>query len=378
MQKHSNRHIAGRLFAALLAVCLLASCDKYENPYSFVWEQTYGQGSALAVVVTPDSGFVACGYEEDSPYLVKLSSAKEIDFETSSAITGRFTSVIADTSGYIVAGSSEGNLLLTRFDKQGATVWDTLITASYPIEVANISITGNNEYLVVASASADSIKSVVCGLLFAAFDGEGNVLKSSEIVETTSIFSEGCAVDGDGNIYLTITRRYGNRNSTAGAAKFNSDWYKIWETYLYNNPNFGAETIDVIYDGGVVYLSGRTETIHDEVMVNNSFMVALSPDNGVDIWKSYRERYNTGMRLAMTTDNRLLMLNRNCFVVSVADAADGSDAGIIRMFDACDSFSSTEKATSFCFNNRGNLLVAGSKGGTIFLAEKSIEQIDEY
>ena len=113
-------------------------------------------------------------------------------------------------------------------------------------------------------------------------------------------------------------------------------------------------------------------------MVNNSFVVALNPSSGVDIWKSYREKSNTGVDVTMVPDLGLLVLNRNCFVASLADPVDGTDMGKIRMFNGCDSYSTTEIGASVKVYYDQSLLIGGARGGSIFVALKGTDLIDEF
>jgi hypothetical protein len=65
------------------------------------------------------------------------------------------------------------------------------------------------------------------------------------------------------------------------------------------------------------------------------------------------------------------MLNTSCFIVSIANPEDGSDAGKIRMFEVCDSKETDAFGRDLDLNYDGNILVAGSKGGSYYMALKS-------
>ncbi len=357
---------------------LIVACDRDENRYVFIWDQTFGPGTALDVSMAADSGIVACGISSGKPFLKKITRGKVVRVDYTMEREGSFFSCWSDTSSFVVAGSSQGSLLLARIDKLGELVWDTLVDASFTIDMASLAPTGDNSFLAVASASADSLRDGVSGLLFVGFDIDGNIVSSDELVETTSIFAEGMTTDDNGNIYLPMTRRYGDDNPTAGAARFSRELHKIWECDLYNNPDYGAAAKDVVFEDGVLYMTGRTGTLREDQVVNNSFIVALNASDGTDIWKSYRDKSNTGVDITVVPDLGVLALNRNCFIASLADPADGTDLGKIRMFNACDSYSTTEKGASVKVYFDQNLLIGGSRGGSVFVALKGTGVIDEF
>lgn len=373
-----NRILLIRIVFPMLVFSLLTACNKDENRYVFIWDQTFGPGSALDVAMAADSGIVVCGTSSGNPFLKKITRGKVVRVDYTMERAGSFTSCWSDTASFVVAGSSQGSLLLAKIDKMGELVWDTLIDASFYIDVASMARKNDDTFVVVGSARVDSLRDGVSGLLFVEFDIDGNFAFTKELVETTSIFAEGMAMDGNGNIYLPMTRRWGDDNPTAGAAKFSAELHKIWESELYNNPNYGAASMDIEYDDGMLYMTGRTETLRKEEVVNNSFVVALNPSSGVDIWKSYRENSNTGVDVTMVPDLGLLVLNKNCFVASLADPVDGTDLGKIRMFNGCDSYSTTEIGASVKVYYDQSLLIGGARGGSIFVALKGTDLIDEF
>ena len=373
-----SRRLLVRFFLPVLVFSLFVACDRDEDRYVFIWDKTFGPGTALDVSMAADSGIVACGISSGKPLLLKITRGKVVRVNYTMEREGSFSSCWSDTSSFIVAGSSQGSLLLARIDKHGELLWDTLINASFDIDVASLVQKSDKSFLALGSASVDSLRDGVSGLLFVGFDMDGNVVSSDELVETTSIFSRGMTTDGNGNIYLPMTRKYGDHNPTAGAAKFSGELHKIWENELYNNPNYGAAAMDIVFDDGVLYMTGRTETLRDEQVVNNSFIVALNPSTGTDIWKSYREKSNTGIDILVVPELGVLALNRNCFIASLADPLDGTDLGKIRMFNACDSYSNTEQGASVKVYYDQSLLIGGSRGGSVFVALKGTDVIDEF
>ena len=123
---------------------------------------------------------------------------------------------------------------------------------------------------------------------------------------------------------------------------------------------------------------GNTETSLGENIVNNSFVVSLKATNGQQNWKKYCEKSNNGVGVALDDEGKLYLQNSNCFVVSVLNTNDGENVGIIRMFDACDSYDTNAFGTTIDMCQDGNLIIGGSKSSSFFLALKSTEVVELY
>ena len=99
---------------------------------------------------------------------------------------------------------------------------------------------------------------------------------------------------------------------------------------------------------------------------DNTFSAKL--DNaGTVKWKKYLESSNSGSSVRIDENGQLLMLNHNCFIINILNPVDGSAAGIIRTFDACDAKNTDAFGQDFDINYDGNLIMAGSKGGGFYL-----------
>ncbi|MCK7534771.1 MAG: hypothetical protein MZV63_29105 [Marinilabiliales bacterium] len=85
----------------------------------------------------------------------------------------------------------------------------------------------------------------------------------------------------------------------ASVAKYNSNIQKLWETDLYNNPDFTAGCYDAIPDAsGNVYVTGRMEAANASGTLNNSYLASLTR-LGVINWKKYIENSNSGSALQL-------------------------------------------------------------------------------
>jgi hypothetical protein len=352
-----------------LLVIILVSCKKEDD--NIIWQRSFGQGNAFFIETAPDSGILSCGTTMGKPYLVKLARDKSVATDYSSDRNGLFSAVWSDTVCFIAAGSSSGKMLLTRIDKSGNKVWDTTIVAGFYLDITSLVHTGNGNFLAVGSASPDSSDNGASGILFIRFDTTGSVIENKEITGTDFVSASNAAVDGSGNIYLPLTRKTGSQKPKALVAKYNSDIQKLWETELYNNPNFSAACYDAVVDeSGSVYATGKTEAANESGTLDNSFLATLSSSGAVG-WKKYLENSNSGSAVIINDSEGLMMLNRNCFIIRKADVLDGSEAGTIRMFSECDSYTTDAFASDMSFYYDGNILTAGSLGGNFFLALKS-------
>ncbi|HUX58383.1 MAG TPA: hypothetical protein VMV77_15540 [Bacteroidales bacterium] len=352
-----------------ILIILLSSCRKSES--DFIWEKSYGKGEALFITTSPDSGFIACGDMEGKPYLLRLNKNRNLIVDFSGENPGLFSSVWFDTSGYTTAGNSEGKMLLMHHSPEGNKLWEKTFDSSFKIDFTNLFYTGNGNLLAVATASPDSSDSGATGLLFVRFDTTGQILTESSILETNFVAASGAFVDNEGNIFLAITRKTASDKQKSSVAKFNNLFQKLWETKLYNNPGFGAASIAINLDGsGNVYVAGKTELSTEDGVLNNSFLASLT-DAGLVRWKKYLENSNSGFAIIFDEMENLMMLNRNCFIINLANPGDGTEAGRIRMFSLCDSYNTDAFGSGIVINYDENILVAGTRGGNFYLALKS-------
>jgi len=356
-----------RLPVLISILLLVFSCKKETSDAK--WERIFGQGNALFVESSPDSGIIACGTLDNKPYLIKLSKDNKMQADYKSEMVGLLSSAWQGNSYFIAGGSAGGKMLLARIDGMGFGVWDTAIMADFEIGLTDISYTGNGTFLAVGSSTADQSGSGTYGLLFIRFDTAGNVNVRNEITGTELISAERVFVDGQGNIFLPLTRQAAGAKTRASVAKYNSDFQKLWETVLYNNPSFAAAAFSITVDGsGNAYVTGKTEVSRESGTLDNSYLASIDPAGSVR-WKKYLENANTGSDLIIA-DDELLMLNRNCFVVNIADPDDGTDSGRILMIDVCDPYDTNAIGSGIDLHYNGNILVAGKKSDSFYLAMK--------
>jgi len=363
--------IMKRLIPLLILITLFSSCKKSES--DFIWEKSYGNGEALFIKSSSDSGFTACGETEGNPYFVRMNKSRKLVIDFSGENPGLFSSVWFDTSGYVNGGSYDGNMLLMRHSPEGNMLWEKTVDAGFKIDYTNLFYSGNGNLLAVGTARPDSSESDANGLLFVRFDTTGQIITENIIDETTFISANKAVVDNEGNIYLALTRKTTGSKSKASVAKYNNLFQKLWETELYNNPDFGASSLEIeLGASGEVYVAGKTELSAEEGVLNNSFLVSLTSSGSIS-WKQYLESSNSGSALIFNDEGNLMLLNKNCYIINIVNSQDGTDAGRIRLFNLCDPYNTDAYGRDMDLTYDQNMLVAGSRGGSFYLALKFSE-----
>lgn len=362
-----------KAFVFLALVSVIASCNRETD--DFIWEKSYGKGSAHFIKSASDSGVVSCGMINNSPYLLKLDRDRKTEFEYSSPYKGSFSSVwFADGSRYVAGGASEGKMLLSCIGEKGNLIWDTLITASFKIRTTGIVNSGSGSLTAVGTAKPDSVESGTSGILFVRFNTAGVISEKKEAAESDFVAAGRITTDGSGNILIPLTRKRLYTEPQSSIAKYSGELNRLWETELYNNASFGASGSSALADeAGNIFVTGRTELSSADSVLNNSFLAAIS-SSGTILWKKYLEKTNSGASVIFDTDGLVMALNTNCFIVSKAEPEDGADAGTIKMFQVCNSKTTDAFGKDLDLYYDGNIIVAGSKGENYYLALESYLQ----
>ncbi|HKK43375.1 MAG TPA: hypothetical protein VJ963_13255 [Bacteroidales bacterium] len=361
-----------RLLPLLVLIVLFLSCRKSKDSGDFLREKSFGSGTALFIASTNDSGLVVCGSSDGKPLLVRLDNSFFTMLEVSDIEAGSFSSALFDTTGYVTGGNSGGDILLCRYSRTGRQLWRKTIDAGYSIGLTKIFNTGSGNILAVCSAGYDSVSSGSTGLYFVRLDTTGVILAEDNIPSASFIAAGDAALDADGNIYLAITRKEEGAKPVAVVTKLDEQYQKLWETDLYNNPEFSASARGIMLDPyGNIYVTGGTEVATSGGTLSNTFAVSLDNDGSIrDNWKKYPEELNEGAALLPDASGNILVLNRYCCVVSVLGADDGSLMDRIRIFSLCYPDNTDAFGTSFALSGN-NIMVAGSLGGSFFTGLKS-------
>lgn len=357
-----------RFIPLFFLIILISACKKTES--DSLWEKSYGRGAALFIKTTSDSGFVTCGHLEGNPYLLKLDKNKVSVTEFKGENPGLLNSLWFDTLGYIAGGNASGKMLLMRLSRGGRKLWEKSINTGFRVDFTNILSEGNGKMLAIGTASPDS--SGTSGLYFVKFDTTGLIISEKKFPDPLINFvsASQAVIDNSGSIYLSFTRKTLVSKPKASVAKFNDQLARLWETELYNNPEFGAASVAINSDvQGNIFVAGNTEVLNKDGKLENSFTTSLS-NAGVVRWKRYLENSNSGAALGFNNNGELIMLNKNCFIVNILSTSDGLDAGRIKMFSVCDSYNTDAFGSGFAINFDKNILLAGTRGGSYYLALK--------
>jgi len=358
-----------RLFPALILVLILSpACKKTTNNPK--WERTYGKGKAMFIDATADSGLISCGEIENLPYLIKLDRKKNKVADYKYVDPGVYNAAWSNGNISIATGSSKGKMLISCLDDTCNVLWDTTFTASFEINYSTVSYLGNGNLLAIASGKMDSVFTLITGLYCVWFNTAGTIKAKTEIKESSYMLANQIAADNSGNLFIAMTRKNAGSESKATVIKYDNLFRKIWETELYNNPNFGASALGITLDNsGNIYVTGKTELPSVSGQVDNSFVVSLSSAGSIR-WKEYLENTNSGISVKIDTDGHLLNLNQNCMILYSLNSNTGSTDGLSRTFDACDSKNTTSYGWSLDLNYDRYLLIVGSNGGRFYICQK--------
>jgi hypothetical protein len=365
-----------KAFVFLLLVFLGFSCRKESS--SFLWEKSFGPGNAYYISSSPDSGIVACGKLSGSPFLLKLSKEKISIMQYTSVRNGLFDRAWYDTSVFIAAGSSDGDMLLAAINKNGRKLWDTIISAGFNIDFTRLCYSGSGSFIAIGTASADSSGSGTTGLMFLQFDTTGHVLGKKDVTSSGFISAGDPVLDASGNLYIPVTRKNTGLKTKASLLKYNVDLNQLWSTDLYNNTGFSSSANGAISDdAGNICICGKTEVSGTSGTLENSFAASLSSTGSI-IWKKYLEDSNSGSAMLIDNSDILMTLSRDCFIIDKTKYDEAKDSvaseGIIRWFTACDPYNTDAFGSSFDIDPEGNIIAAGSMAGKFYLAVKSSSQ----
>ena len=364
------------LFFSFLILSFI-SCRK-ESGNSFIWDKSYGPGTAYYVSSATDSGIVSCGELNGSPFLTKLSGDKVPVVEYTSFRSGLFNRAWYDTSLFVAAGSSEGSMLLEGISKSGNRLWDTAITAGFKIDYTRLCYKGSGELLAIGTAKADTAAQDAKGLLIIELDTTGRILARNELPFAQYIAAGDPVIDGSGNIYIPVTRKISGAKLRASVLKYDKNLNMLWLTDLYNNSSFASSAAAATIDNaGFIYICGATEVSSSSGSVENSYTAALRPTGALK-WKKYLEDSNAGTSLLIDGSGIINSLGRNCFLIDrikwdmVKDTV--MTEGPVRWFNTCDPYNTDAFGSSFDIDSEGNIIAAGTLGGKFYIAVKSGSQ----
>jgi hypothetical protein len=361
-----------RNFILSLVLLSLFSCKKDEA--GFIVEKTFGAGSAYDTEIASDSSFLVAGQSDLKPIFIKTGTGSLIDINYSPDYQGCYTEIIeffagySVSNGYLLAGYSDGDILLASIDGEGTEQWDTIIAVAPDIRTTQVFRYNEDTYMLVAGDSPDSLNSST--FIAALFDINGNILQINEVNPGFNPSLTDMVILSPNDIYVSLTKKLAANNSKASVARLTAEGSIIWETELINNRDYIAGSLTIEEDGGYLYVGGRTEYTGTTGEVCNSFVASLSTGGMVD-WKIYTENSNLGTDLDFDSSMNRLMLNQNCLILSGISLPDGESQQQIRVLDVCDSYDTKILGRSLSITHEDNFFIAGSKEGKFYYALKS-------
>lgn len=357
-----------RAFILIILATSLWGCNKTND--NIIWEKVFGPGKALFVSATGDTGFVSCGESDGKQYLLYLNPEKSKVLEYKSDIPGFLNAVWTGEDYFIASGSTDGKMYLSKIDISGTLLWDTAFSNSFRVDHTSLCSLGGGNFLAVGSADPDSTIASPYGLSFVWFNSGNFITARKDSVYTSFVAVKAALKDDAGNFFFALTRMGAGGKPKAMVTKYNSDFQKIWEKELYNNPNFGAASIGIVLDNdGNPVVSGRTELQISSGKEDNAFVARYSFSQD-SLTKKYLEYANSGSSILYDGTGEFIVLNRTCLIIDILDK-DIKISGIIRTYTTCDSKTSDSFGYSLGMLPDGNFIIAGSKGKSYYLAVKS-------
>lgn len=352
-----------------LAVLLLhTSCHRVKE--DFIVEYSGGEGVAYSLLLLPDSGFLSCGSVADKAFLMRSSRLGKKIFDYSSAHEGAFRSVWYDTAFIIAGGSSQSQLLLTKLTPDGTVIWEKIVASGVPAGM--VTLFGSDmpgELVALCGPDQDSGEKSASGFYVVRFDTSGVIIDEKMRTLTGTVYFSGAVMTGDGGYVTAVTRVAGTAKPRASVMRLNNSLATLWECELMNNPSYGAVSLDICNMHGGYAVSGRTELVYEGSLLDNSFVSGISEEGRV-LWRKYPENSNEGVSVARGEGDLVYLLNRNCYIVNILAAVDGSDYSRIRTFKACDPYNTSTSARTLILNHYSMLIMAGSRSGKYYVLMK--------
>jgi hypothetical protein len=347
---------------------LFPGCKKSNNDPK--WEKTFGKGMAMYIGATSDSGLISCGQIEGYPYFNKLDENRSMTADYTYTDQGIYNSAWSNSIISIATGNAKGKMLISCFDDQCKLLWDTTFAASFAVNYTTVCYLGNGNLLAVSSGKMDSVFTAITGLYCVWFNTSGSIIRKNEIKESSYMLANKVVADNTGYIFVALTRKNAGSESKASVIKYNGDFKKIWETELYNNPNFGAASVDLVLDNsGNIFATGRTQLPASTGAVDNSYTLSLN-SGGTIQWKEYLENTNAGVSIKLDGTGHVLMLNQKCFIIYSLNTNTGTTNALLRTYDVCESDKTSAYGWSVDINYDQYIIMAGSNNGNYYLCQK--------
>ncbi|MBP8959131.1 MAG: hypothetical protein KBG40_01745 [Bacteroidales bacterium] len=356
-------------YLLVILLFIFSACNKTED--NIIWERTIGEGEAFCIASASDTGIICGGTLSGKPYLLFLNSKHERLFEYKSDTIGSFTAIIPGDSSIISTGSAGESLLISFLDYSGNLIRDIVFSYPFAVEKTSLVRTAGGSFLAVGSRGNDTVSAGNYGLAFVVFDESGEIIRRSETLFDYFFEVESLSTDDAGNFYLAASREGQQGKMEAIVAAYDGVLRPLWEKELYNNPDFGASSRDIICDNSNnIYISGYTEFPVSGSNERAAFAASVS-NTGEIRWKKYLEYSNESSSLFADENDKLYVLNSRCLIVNILNSYDGTITGIIRTYSACDPSRDNAYGNCMIMGYSNELVIGGSKNNLFYIVIKS-------
>lgn len=336
-----------------------------------LWERSLGTGEAYCIATAGDTGIICGGTLAGKPYIVFLDKKLQKRFDYSPDLNGSFTSLVISQDKIIAGGSSEGKMLITAIDFSGNKLSDTLLQYDFTVGRTSLCPASAGGFMALGSSSDDTIRSVTYGLAFTEVNTAGEILGSYDTITGSFIKAGGICSDNSGNYYIALGRIGTGGKIKATVISFDPMLRKIWETELYNNPEFGASGLGIAAgSSGDIFISGYAELTVNSGTKKNAFAAAVG-QRGEIKWKRYLEYANSAPSLFEDESGMLYVLNSGCIILNSLVSSDGTVTGILRTFAVCDPSRDTARGNAVSAGPDGDLIIAGMRDGKFYIVAKA-------
>jgi hypothetical protein len=248
---------------------------KYDSSGTLLWQKVWSDslstGSAFnSVIETSDGGLLAVGFSTASStyniLMVKFTSSGNESWKKTygsglTSIDARAYDVIQTSDGnYAIAGQSNNDVLLAKFDTAGASIWAKTLDVSGVDSATSLVENSDGSFVINGDANND--------VLLAKFDSTGTSLWRKTWGGASVDNSNSLAKTTDGGYVVgASTQSYGAGNYDAAIIKYDSLGNVAW------NQTWGTSNTDKTYtvvqatDGGYAMAAYTTDVVNAQDII---------------------------------------------------------------------------------------------------------------
>lgn len=351
----------------IASILLLLSCSK-DSTDRFRWDRNPAGngGTAWFVEVLTDTTLLTGGMSNGHPFAALTDDDGLLLWSwTDETVEGSLRDGMADTTGYYFAGSMDGKPAFFRLDSAGQLVTPMVYSDLLADRAMSIYSEGVNQYYLSTGSDFDTLEVPRRDGHILAVDTNGILVDRIDISNGVYMSVDGFDVDDRGRFLVALSYTVVSNRTSVMLRKYSIEGFKLWETELYNNPDYLSTAVHLEWGGdGYCYTTGRTERYSGGEVIGNSFLAKVAGQDGSVDWKVYPESSNAGTSVQLADNGDVYLLNRNCMIVNIlSNDAGGETLERLRPFEVCDNYDTDQYGYDLAFSADGYLLVAGQGGG---------------